>query len=167
MDEPDVDCALCKYRPFGGTRPLALGYGVVIWVCAEHGSPDFQRLRGGRDFVDELARVWAANGCLTAARTRALDAHVKALRPSDAIRPRPGSYTWAIVRQEAERRFAAGESPQAVIGEVQQLVSGRGANPPSLRTMMRWYAERRWLTSLGRTTEPAGPGAPSRGAEAP
>jgi hypothetical protein len=48
MDEPDIDCALCPLcpeRPFGGTRPLALGYGVVIWVCAEHGSPELQRLR--------------------------------------------------------------------------------------------------------------------------
>jgi len=45
MDEPDIDCALCPERPFGGTRPLALGYGVVIWVCAEHGSPELQRLR--------------------------------------------------------------------------------------------------------------------------
>ena len=166
MDEPEFDCALCGCRPLGGTKPLALGYGVVIWVCAEHGSPDLQRLRGGRDFVDALERVWAANGCLTAARRRALDAHMKALRPSDAIRPRPGSYTWAILRAEAERRFAAGEPPRAVIDELQELVAGQGANPPSLRTMMRWHAERRWLTSGG-TAEPAASEAPSRGAGAP
>jgi len=145
MDEPDVDCALCRERPFSGTRPLALGYGVVVWVCAEHGSPELQRLRGGRDFAEALERVWAANGCLTAARRRALDAHVKALQPSDAIRPRPGSYTWVDLRREAERRFAAGELPRPVIERLQELVAGSGANPPSLRTMMRWYAERRWL----------------------
>ncbi len=167
MDEPAFDCALCGHRPFSGTRPLALGYGIVIWVCAEHGSPELQRLRGGRDFAGSLERIWAANGCLTVARRRALDAHVKALQPCDAVRPRPGSYTWVDLRREAERRFAAGELPRPVIERLQELVAGSGANPPSPRTMMRWYAERRWLTSGGRTGEPAGPEAPSRAAAGP
>ena len=134
-----------------------MGYGVVVWVCAEHGSPDFQRLHRGRPFADALERIWAANGCLTAARRRALDAHLLALRPRDALRPRPGSYTWAALRQEAERCFAAGEQPRPVIERLQELVAGSGANPPSLRTMMRWYAERRWLRTADRRRAPGAP----------
>jgi|KBSMisStaDraftv2_1062788.scaffolds.fasta_scaffold168494_1 hypothetical protein len=167
MDEPAFDCAICKERPFSGTTPLGLGYGVVIWVCAEHGSPDFQRLHRGRSFAEALERIWAANGCLTSARRRALDAHMKALQPSEAIRPRPGSHAWIALRVEAERRFAAGEPPRHVIDELRELVAGRGPNPPSERTMRRWYAERRWLTTVDRRDGPAGPGAPSRAAAGP
>lgn len=166
MDEPAFDCALCGYLTLGDTRPVALGYGVTVWLCAEHGSVAFQQLHGGRAFVQACERVWAANGCLTAGRERALAAHLQALSP-DATRPRPGSYTWVDLRREAERRFAAGEQPRPVIERLQALVAGSGANPPSLRTMMRWYAERRWLTTADRRDDPAGPEAPSRAAAGP
>ena len=77
MDEPAFDCAICPERPFSGTTPLGLGYGVTIWVCAEHGSPDFQRLHRGRVVRRRRSSaIWAANGCLTSARQRALDAHM-------------------------------------------------------------------------------------------
>jgi hypothetical protein len=166
MDAPALDCALCGHRTLGETRLLALGYGVSIWVCAEHGSPDFQRLRRGRDFVDALERIWAANGCLTTARRRALAAHLGALAPQEAIRRRPGSHAWAALREEAERRFAGGEPPRLVIAELRDLVAGHGPSPPSERTMRRWYSERRWLTT-GRTAARAWLAAPSTGAEAP
>ena len=130
-------------------------------------SPDLQRLRRGRDFADALERIWVANGCLTSARRRALDAHMKALQPSEAIRPRPGSHAWIALRVEAERRFAAGEPPRHVIDELRELVAGRGPNPPSERTMRRWYAERRWLTTVDRRDGPAGPEAPSRAVAGP
>ena len=167
MDAPSFDCAICGYRTLGAARPLALGYGVSIWLCAEHGSAEFQRLYGGRAFVEALERVWAANGCLTAARRRALAAHTHALRPIEAARRRPGSYTWAGLRREAERRFAAGEPPRPAIDGLRDLVAGSGANPPSVRTMMRWYAERRWLTDRGRTGGPAWPSGPSTEAAGP
>jgi hypothetical protein len=150
MDAPAFDCAICGPRTLGETRPLALGYGVGVWVCGEHGSPDFQRLHRGRDFVAAFERIWAANGCLTASRRRALDAHLQALRPRAGTRPRPGSHAWVSLRREAERRFAAGELPRPVIDELRELVAGYGANPPSERTMMRWFSERRWLTNGGR-----------------
>jgi hypothetical protein len=91
---------------------------------------------------------------------------VQALRPRGARRP-PGSYAWSALRKEAERRFAAGELPRHVIDELQELVAGYGPSPPSRRTMMRWYAERRWLRSPARTDGRAAPGAPSRGVGAP
>jgi hypothetical protein len=149
MDAPAFDCAICGPRTLGETRQLALGYGVCVWVCAEHGSPDFQRLHQGRDFAAAFERIWAANGCLTAGRRRALAGHLRALAP-EAARPRPGSHSWVTLRREAERRFAAGELPRQVIGELRELVAGYGANPPSVRTMMRWYAERRWLAPAAR-----------------
>ncbi|HET7171932.1 MAG TPA: hypothetical protein VFI18_09880 [Gaiellales bacterium] len=157
MDAPTFDCAICAVLTRGTTQLLAMGYGVSIWLCPEHASAPFQRLHEGRAFAEALERVWAANGCLTTARRRALAGHTRALRPAEAVRPRPGSYTWAALRQEAERRFAAGEPPRPVIDGLQELVAGSGANPPSLRTMMRWYAERRWLTSAGRRGGPGGP----------
>jgi hypothetical protein len=166
MDAPAFDCAICGDRTLGETRPLALGYGVAVWVCAAHGSPEFQRLHRGRDFVEAFERIWAANGCLTQSRRRALDAHLRALAPQAAARPRPGSHAWVRLRREAERRFAAGEPPRQVIDELRELAAGHGANPPSERTMWRWHSERRWLTS-GRTAEPAWLAAPSRGAGAP
>lgn len=167
MDPPAFDCAICATRTVGETRALALGYGVSIWLCAEHVSEPFQRLHEGRAFADALERVWAANGCRTAARTRALAAHLHALRRAESVRPRPGSYTWASLRREAERVFAAGEPPRPAIDRLRELVAGSGASPPSVRTMMRWYAERRWLTNGGRTAGPGGPGAPSTGATEP
>ena len=155
MSRPMIDCAICADRTQGATRPLSLGYSVTIALCAAHASLEFQRREEGRAFVRALARVWAANGCLTAARSKALAAHAGALRPTEA-RPRPGSYTWAGLRNEAERLFAAGEPARPTIDRLRRAVSVEGARPPSVRTMMRWHSERRWL-SRGRRGGPAGP----------
>jgi hypothetical protein len=146
MDEEAFDCAICAGRTLGATRPLALGYGVTIWVCELHGSSEFLRSHDGCELVRALERIWAANGCLTAARSKALQAHAHALRPTEA-RARPGSYTWAGLRREAERLFAAGEPARPTIDLLRRAVSEEGARPPSVRTMMRWHSERRWLTA--------------------
>jgi hypothetical protein len=146
MDAPSFDCAICAGLTSGVTQPLALGYGVTIWVCEEHGSSEFQRLHDGREFVRTLERIWAANGCLTAARSKALQAHARALRRTEA-RSRPGSYTWAGLRHEAERMFAAGEPARPTIDLLRRAVSVEGGRPPSVRTMMRWHSERRWLAA--------------------
>ena len=57
---------------------------------------------------------------------------------------------------EAERLFAAGEPPRSTIDVLRRAVSVEGARPPSVRTMMRWHSERRWL-SRGRRGGPAWP----------
>jgi hypothetical protein len=45
----------------------------------------------------------------------------------------------ADLRREAERRFAAGESPAAVVAWI-----GRATDrPPSRQTILRWYPEAR------------------------
>ena len=92
-----------------------------------------------------LERLWRAHGCLTAARHKALRAHLAACVGA-AARPRPGSYSWPTLRAEAEGHFSAGVPPQAVIGHLRERHAAGTARPPSIRTMRRWRAERRWLS---------------------
>jgi len=139
-------CAICVERTRGRTRRVALGYGVAVSLCADHASLDFQRRNGGRDFALTLQRLWVAHGCLSSARSRALRAHVDALQGA-AARPRPGSYAWPGLRREAEQLFAAGEAPWPTIASLRRRAADAGVRPPSVRTMMRWHSERRWLTA--------------------
>jgi hypothetical protein len=73
-----------------------------------------------------------------------LRAHLAALEGPSA-RARPGSYAWPTLRDEAERRFAAGAAAQAVIATLRARHAADTARAPSVRTMRRWCAERRWL----------------------
>src|SRR6476661_2003561 len=140
-----VVCAICVERTRGRTTELRLGYGVSVWLCEGHASQAFQTQRGGRDLVLTLERLWRAHGCLTAARHKARRAHLAACAGA-AARPRPGSYSWPELRAEAEERFAAGGPPDGVIRHLRTLYAGGPARPPSVRTMRRWCAERRWLS---------------------
>ncbi|MGE4175990.1 MAG: hypothetical protein AB7G65_09070, partial [Thermoleophilia bacterium] len=107
---------------------------MSVWLCEEHRDPAFLRSRAGRDIVVSLMHVWRSAGCLTARRSDALSA----LRDRILIAPRtparPGSYTWPTVRLEAERRFAAGEDPAAVIDDLRIREDQRPgpARPPSV-----------------------------------
>ena len=69
-------CAICVDRTRGRTEEVRLGYRVTVWLCPGHAAQAFQTKRGGRDFVRTLMGVWQADGCLTVARHRALDAHL-------------------------------------------------------------------------------------------
>ncbi|HYX87338.1 MAG TPA: hypothetical protein VE777_20400 [Gaiellales bacterium] len=138
-------CAICIDRTRGRTREVRLTHGVAIWLCEPHASHQFQTQRSGRDFVRTLSGVWQANGCLTAARHRALRAHLSRLteRP---VRPRPGSYAWPELRRRLERRYAEGASPAQLASVVHERYATCPARPPSRRTLERWHAERRWVT---------------------
>ena len=136
-------CAICIDRTRGKTQRVGFGYGVEVWLCATHASVAFLTRRGGRDLVVTLTGVWRANGCLTAARHRAMDAHLASLRARPA-RPRPGSYAWPRVRVRAERLWAAG-APHASVDLRIRGANYAAAEPPSLRTIRRWRAQRRWL----------------------
>jgi hypothetical protein len=141
-------CAICVDRTRGKTTLVSFGYGVQVWLCKGHGSPEFMRQRGGRDLVLTLTQLWRAHGCLTAARHKALDAHLSSLRPKPQ-RPRPGSYAWPVARTRAEQLFAAGASLGHVRARVLAAAYGT-ARPPSSRTITRWHAERRWLSAPAR-----------------
>jgi hypothetical protein len=91
-----------------------------------------------------LQRLWQAHDCLTVARSRALRRHLAACT-GVAARPRPGSHAWPTVRREAEAAFAAGRPINAVIAAIRRLHAKGTAVPPSIRTLRRWNAERRWL----------------------
>jgi hypothetical protein len=91
-----------------------------------------------------LQRLWQAHGCLTIARRKALSRHLAVCSGAES-RPRPGSYTWPTLRRDAERAFAAGRPVDAVIAALRRLHAEGTAVPPSIRTMRRWNAERRWL----------------------
>ena len=150
-------CAICVDRTRSKTRRVELGFGVSVSLCADHGSREFMVENAGRDFVLTLSRLWQACGCLTGPRNRALDAHLRSLRPpGPATRRRPGSYAWPELRAEAEQAFRQGGSPDAAIVRLRARHAPDYARVPTVFTMRRWHRERRWLAtpraSPGRVT---------------
>jgi hypothetical protein len=142
-------CLICAGPGEGPRAQLYLTHGVSVWLCAAHRSPGFLRRRAGRDFFASLHALWQAAGCLGARRTRALQDHLRRVhQAASEARPRPGSYAWPHLRREAERRFAAGQAPRAVIGEIRARHNDGPAPGPSLRTLRRWFNEGRWLGYL-------------------
>lgn len=147
-------CAICLDRTRGRTRERELTHGVRIWLCEGHHSVEFLRANAGRDFTVTLMRMWGAQGCLTRARSRALDAHLNAVRALGRTvrRRRPGSYAWPRLRREAEECFARGDRVLATIARLRERHAFDHATVPSERTMRRWFAQGRWL----RLPEPTG-----------
>ena len=139
-------CAICVERTRETTQRVALGYDMGVWLCPGHASPDFQTRRSGRDFVRTLSGVWRANGCLTAARSRALHAHLAGLtaRPR---RARPGSHAWPELRRQVEAAHAEGQRPHDLADSIHATSASCPAHPPSRRTLERWATQRRWLTA--------------------
>ena len=135
-------CVICVDRTRGKTRRVGFGYGVEVWLCEGHASVAFLTQRGGRDLVLTLTAVWRANGCLTAARHRAMSAHLGSLKARPA-RGRPGSYAWPKMRLRAERAFAGGAPVSTVRAHILEATY-TNAEPPSPRTIHRWHHERRW-----------------------
>jgi hypothetical protein len=137
-------CAICVERTRGRTEQVRLTHRVTVWLCGPHASAEFQTRRGGRDFVRTLMGVWQANDCLTAARSRALGAHLDRQRERPQ-RSRPGSYAWPDLRRALERRFAAGATPVGVAPGVAEAHRSCPARLPSRRTLQRWHHQRRWI----------------------
>jgi hypothetical protein len=140
-------CAICIDRTRGRTFERQLTYGVRVWLCEGHCSVEFMRSNAGRDFAVTLLRIWRSQGCLTRARSKALDSHlltVKAIGRASS-RPRPGSYSWPKLRVEAEEAFARGERVIATISRLRERHAHDHATVPSIRTMRRWFSQGRWL----------------------
>jgi hypothetical protein len=146
-------CAICVDRTRGKTQRVSFGYGVEVWFCQQHASTEFLTARSGRDLVVTLMGIWHANGCLTAARHKALDAHLNALKAKPP-RTRPGSYAWPKLRLRAEQLWHAGATRTSVQHRILTLTY-QNATPPSRRTIQRWHADRRWATR--RAPPPPGP----------
>ena len=111
-------CAICGGPGQGGREQVHLTHGVSVWLCAAHRDPAFLGRRAGRDFAASLGAVWSAAGCLTRRRSRAIEAHLTRVR-GPRTRELEGSYAWPALRAEAERRFAGGEPPRAVIADLE------------------------------------------------
>jgi hypothetical protein len=137
-------CAICADRTRGTTIPVRLAYRVTVWLCEAHASPEFQARRDGLDLVEALERLWHAHGCLTAARRRALAAHVALFTRAPAARSRPGSYAWPELRLRAEAEWAGGAPPLPTIQRLRRELAGGPVTPPSVRTMQRWFSQGRW-----------------------
>ena len=138
-------CCICVDRTRGRTQQLRLGYGVDIWLCAEHASAEFQRQRNGRDFELTLMRLWRAHGCWTLARQKALKAFTKAREAAKQPRSKPGSYAWPDLRRRVETAYGQGAAPDWIHRQVRRRYRDCPARPPSRRTLRRWHAERRWI----------------------
>jgi hypothetical protein len=143
-------CAICGPSGQGVCAQQHLTHGVSVWLCPVHGGDLFLRRRGGKDFAERLSAVWVASGVANARRIAALQTHVQRILNAGVGPVQPGSYSWPKLRQEAERRFKAGECPRSVITELRQTYRDGPAMVPSVRTMRRWFTEARWLG----TTQP-------------
>ena len=116
--EPDPEvpvCALCAGPGSGSVAELHLTHNVTVMLCAVHRSLGFLRQAAGLDFTEALRVLWAAAGCLTESRRRALRAHQRRVGSARPLKPPPGSYAWPHLRRLAEERFAAGEAPNRVL----------------------------------------------------
>jgi hypothetical protein len=147
-------CAICLDRTRGRTQVRELTHGVRLSLCDGHHSVQFMRSNAGRDFAVTLLRIWRAQGCLTRSRSRALEAHMKAVQAIGRaeLYKRPGSYAWPRLRLEAEECFARGDGVMTTIARLRERHGQDHATVPSVRTMRRWFAQGRWL----RSSEPAG-----------
>ena len=150
-------CGICLDRTRGKTFERQLTHGVKVWLCEGHHSVEFMHRNAGRDFVVSLMRIWRSHDVLTRARSRALDAHIKAIGAFGlpVARRRPGSYSWPRLRQEAEQAFARGDGVLATISRLRARHLLDHALVPSIRTMRRWFSDCRWL----RCSDPAEPSA--------
>jgi hypothetical protein len=145
LDDRPV-CALCGHAGRGETAEHHMTHGVSVWLCPPHRTAAFLRRRCGRTFTARLEAIWRANGIATSRRLAALHAHRRRMaRPSP--RALPGSYSWPLMRREAERRFAAGDAPGDVISDLRGRHDDLPATVPSVRTMRRWFTQARWLTT--------------------
>ena len=83
---------------------------------------------------------------LHAAAQLALDAHLRQQMPRQrrAEADLPGSHNWKALRNEAEHRFADGESLQGVLRDLRSRHAHDLADAPSERTIRRWFHDGRW-----------------------
>lgn len=147
-------CAVCRgvvhVAAFHMTRR------VVVQLCEVHRSVEYLGRNEGWDFTQELEAAWRSHGVASTGRMAALAAHRRTYGPRTDRVDFPGSYSWPLLRLEAEHRFRANEPPGAVIADLRERHGGSDARVPSVQTMRRWFREARWLDTPHRgQTRPA------------
>ncbi len=138
-----IECAICE--AVDGVRPFHMTRRVVVHLCRTHRTDAYLSRDDGREFTDRIEAAWRTLGLATSARLAALAAHRRAHGPRPDRSHCPGSYSWPALRLEAEGRFASGEPPREVIGDLRSRHVEAPATVPSVQTMRRWFRERRWL----------------------
>ncbi len=144
-DQPP--CAICGHAGKRTRSVRFLTRGVSVWLCGLHSNDEFLHRHDGTAFTQRLGAMWLASGSLTSLRVTALRAHVRQVQTAGGTDGRPGSYSWPMLRREAEERFAAGHDPRKIIQELRARHRDCPALAPSIRTMRRWYTQARWLAS--------------------
>jgi hypothetical protein len=138
-------CLICAGPGEGPRAQLHMTHGVTVWLCEGHRTPAFLIRRAGRDLAASLGALWSGAGCFTAPPAQGARRSPAAGAPAAGGCARPGSYAWPELRREAERRFAAGEPPARVIGELRDRYRQAPARLPPIRTMRRRFNDGRWL----------------------
>ena len=130
----------------GKTQLVELTHGVSVWLCRWHASEEFRTMRSGRDFELTLFLAWRAQNCYSRNHAKALAVHRREQRTRRrrSEHDLPGSYHWKALRNEAEERFASGESLASVRRDFLQRHADDVADAPSERTIRRWYHDGRW-----------------------
>lgn len=136
-------CAICLGRDRVGT--FNMHYGIVVMLCDMHQRKRFLTKDGGARFTRLLSERWQSHGMLTKQRIRALALHIRRIHDLAVPKELPGSHAWQPERKECERRFASGEPIDTIIRDVRDHQRWNGHKPPSIRTIRRWCAEKRWL----------------------
>ena len=145
-------CAICTLKTRGSTVEVHLTHGVVRSSCAPPRTPRPRSVHanGGRDLAHLLSLVWQACNQLNATagarwRPTSTDLARAASRDEHAL---PGSYDHKATRNEAEHRYADGDDPRAVSRELRDRHAHDVADPPSDRTLRRWFADGRWRRGM-------------------
>ncbi len=153
-------CLVCQLKTRLPVVEVHLDYDVSVHLCTVHASRAFQSMRRGRDFVVTIERAWQAANCLTPKRRKALAAHRDRFRRGRRSAPRPpepgkpGSYNWKFLRDQLERRAAAGEAVMSIIRDLRERHQHDVADMPSISTMRRWYRQARWKQGVRTALRP-------------
>jgi hypothetical protein len=146
LPRKQTPCAICMLQTEGKTQLVELTHGVSVWLCRWHASEEFRTMRSGRDFELTLFLAWRAQNGYTRNHAKALATHRRAHqgRKRRSEHDLPGSYHWKALRNEAEERFAAGETLASVRRDLLQRHADDVADAPSERTIRRWFHDGRW-----------------------
>ena len=140
-------CVACFPGSRAGQR-IPLAYGVTLVLCGQHRDPRFVASRSGRDFLAAVGELYSGLGISARRYGEALRAFVRqCTNPPRPKRHRPGSYSHAKRRQDAEAIWAAGGTFEAGLAVRWPTRRPPSTAPPhpSNRTVRRWWLHRRWL----------------------
>ena len=140
-------CVACFPGSSAGQR-VPLPYGVTLVLCKQHRDPRFIASQSGRAFLAGVGELYSGLGLTARRYGEALRRFVdQCANPKPTPRQRPGSYAHPDRRQAAEAIWAAGGSFEAglAVALANPPPAGYGVRLPCVRTVRRWWQERRWL----------------------